>query len=83
MEPDMKRLVAASLALSSVAAHADTSTYVWLGKSQWTDAKLQAATQSTAVRPHQMQVGAQYPSQCRTQTQLRTGLSKPQPNGEI
>ena len=40
----MKRLlVAASLVLSSVAAHADTSTYVWLGKGQWTDAKLQAA----------------------------------------
>jgi hypothetical protein len=40
------------------------------------------AAQRFAVRPHHMQVGAQYPSQCRSQTQLRTGLSKPQPNGE-
>ena len=40
----MKRLlIAAALVLTSVAAHAGTSTYVWLGKGQWTDAKLQAA----------------------------------------
>jgi len=40
----MKRLlIAAALVLASIAAHADTSTYVWLGNGQWTDAKLQAA----------------------------------------
>ena len=29
--------------LTSVSAQADTSTYIWLGKGQWTDENLQAA----------------------------------------
>ena len=43
----MKRIILAGLfALSTVAgAHADTSTYVWQGKGQWSDAELQAAAQ--------------------------------------
>lgn len=43
----MKRIILAGLfALSTVAgAHADTSTYVWQGKGQWSDAQLQAAAQ--------------------------------------
>jgi hypothetical protein len=55
----MKRLlVAASLVLSSVAAHADTSTYVWLGKGQWTDAKLQSAAHECDQRYGVVENGA-------------------------
>ena len=47
MEAAMKRIILAGLfALSTVAgAHADTSTYIWQGKGQWSDAQLQAAAQ--------------------------------------
>ena len=49
----MKRLlIAAALVLASIAAHADTSTYVWLGNGQWTDANCRQprtfATSATA-----------------------------------
>jgi hypothetical protein len=47
MEAVMKRIIlAVALALSTVAgAHADTSTYTWLGKGPLNDAQLQAAAQ--------------------------------------
>ena len=47
MEAAMKRIILAGLfALSTVAgAHADTSTYVWQGKGQWSDGELQGAAQ--------------------------------------
>jgi hypothetical protein len=42
----MRLLLAISLTLSAVvSAHADTSTYYWQGKGQWSDAQLQAAAQ--------------------------------------
>jgi hypothetical protein len=51
MEGKLKRLVlAGALVLTAFAAHADTSTYVWLGKGQWTDAKLQAAAHVCDLR---------------------------------
>jgi hypothetical protein len=47
MEVVMKRIILSiAFALSAVAAaHADTSTYFWLGKGPWSDAQLQAAAQ--------------------------------------
>jgi len=44
-----KLIVVASLFLVS-AAHADTSTYYWTGKGEWTDAQLQAAAQACDQR---------------------------------
>ena len=41
----MKKLIAVASLLCVSAAHADTSTYYWVGKGQWTDAQLQAAAQ--------------------------------------
>jgi hypothetical protein len=36
-------ITCALLVGTAVGAHADNSTYIWLGKGQWTDAELQAA----------------------------------------
>ena len=38
-------LISVTILASVVCAHADTSTYVWLGKGQWTNETLQAAAQ--------------------------------------
>jgi hypothetical protein len=56
----MKRIILGiSLALGAVAsAQADTSTYYWQGKSQWTDAQLQAAAQVCDQRYGAVENGA-------------------------
>ena len=38
-------LIGVAMLASVVCAQADTSTYVWLGKGQWTNETLQAAAQ--------------------------------------
>jgi hypothetical protein len=53
-----KLIIVASLVLTSVAARADTSTYYWLGKGQWQDAKLQAAARVCDQRYGAVQNGA-------------------------
>jgi hypothetical protein len=47
MEVDMKRIILSTLMAfgTVVGAHADTSTYYWRGKGEWSDAQLQAAAQ--------------------------------------
>jgi hypothetical protein len=47
LELEMKRIIVAVLFASTAlaGAHADTSTYYWQGKGQWSDAQLQAAAQ--------------------------------------
>ena len=56
----MKRTVlAVSVALGTIAAaHADTSTYIWQGKGQWSDAELQAAAQVCDARYGAVQNGS-------------------------
>ena len=41
----MKKLIVVASLLLVTAAHADTSTYYWIGKGEWSDAQLQAAAQ--------------------------------------
>src|SRR5262249_52737551 len=58
MEVPMKQLIVLASLLSASAAYADTSTYYWVGRGEWTDAKLQAAAQVCDQRFGQVMNGA-------------------------
>jgi hypothetical protein len=68
-------IACALLVGTAVGAHADNSTYIWLGKGQWTDAELQAAARHCDGLYGEVKNGAVTPPNIRHACSSKAGAT--------